>query len=300
MKILVIGVHGQLAQSLKIVSQNYENFFLQFVGRPQCDLTELEKSSSIIGLERPDVIINAAAYTAVDKAEEEYQLAAVINSIAPGILAEQSKKVGGKFVHISTDYVFDGDSVDPYTETDIANPIGVYGATKLAGELAVRATNCDHLILRTSWVYSPFGNNFVKTMLQLAVDREEISIVDDQIGNPTSALDIAEGLMDALKKWEDGCEVGIGETFHLAGSGATSWAEFAEKIFSISEEFSGPTCSVRRIPSTDYPTSAKRPANSCLNSSKYEKCFGYRAPHWSVSLCRVLKLLLSNSNGSFR
>ena len=290
MRVLIIGVRGQLVQCLNHISNDYDDITMRFLGRPRYDLIEAESSFEIMKSERPQVVINAAAYTAVDKAEDEPGIAHKINAEAAGIIAGQARKIGAKFIQISTDYVFDGESSAPYVETDDTNPKGVYGSSKLAGELMVQEANPDHIIVRTSWVYSPFGNNFVTTMLRLASDRDEVSVVHDQTGNPTSALDIAEGLLKVVSCWKNGNQKGLGETFHLSGTGSVTWAEFAEGIFATNQKNSELSCSVRRILSTEFPTKAMRPKNSCLNSDKFEQAFEYRAPNWQVSLERVLQI----------
>jgi dTDP-4-dehydrorhamnose reductase len=235
------------------------------------------------------VVISAAAYTAVDQAEDEPERARRVNGEAPGELAEAAREVGAPIIHLSTDYVFDGASAEPYREDAPVNPLGVYGETKLLGEERVRAANPDHLILRTAWVYSPFGKNFVKTMMTLAQTRQEISVVADQRGNPTSALDIADGLLAVLDHWADRPGDGLGQTYHLAGTGSASWHEFAQEIFAVCKALELPSAIARPIATSDYPTRARRPAFSMLNSEKFASQFGYLAPEWQVSLRQVIE-----------
>lgn len=284
MKVLVIGIQGQLAQSLKRQGNEFENISLHFVGRPELDFQDPDSIKRTVVSKKPDIIINTAGYTAIDKAEDEADIAQLINGIAPGVLASAAADIGAKVIHISTDYVFDGEQSEPYKETDITRPMGVYGETKLAGEEAVRAANPGHVIVRTAWIYSTYGHNFVKTMLRLAADRDELSVVHDQIGNPSSAFDIADGLLTIVSKWSHGEQSGLGETFHLSGTGSASWAEFAEHIFAISKQNGGPYCQVKKITSSEYSAKAYRPKNSALDCSKFKSIFHYQAPHWIESL----------------
>lgn len=268
MKVLVTGKEGQVARCLADRAKDHPKLELIFVAREGTDtvldLADPDTIRAAVAAHKPDVILNAAAYTAVDQAEDEPDLAMAINGTAPGILAAEAAKIGAKIIHISTDYVFDGDLDRPYLPSDPVNPIGVYGKTKLAGEEAVRAANADHVIARTAWVYSPYGKNFYKTMLRLAEIRDEISVVDDQIGNPTSAYEIADGLLAICDDWEKGGSKRLGETIHLVGPEAMTWCGFARKIFAESKASGGPSCHVIAISTADYPTKAKRPANSRL------------------------------------
>ncbi|MEP1442157.1 MAG: dTDP-4-dehydrorhamnose reductase [Hyphomicrobiales bacterium] len=289
MNVLVTGTQGQLAQSLKRQMHGHENLSLNFFGRPELELENPDNIVSLIQSEKPDVIINAAAYTAVDNAEDETEIAQAINGIAPGIIASTAADIGAKIIHISTDYVFNGEQSHPYKETDFTGPTSVYGQTKLDGEQAVRAANPHHAIIRTAWIYSPFGNNFVKTMLRLAAERDELSVVHDQIGNPTSALDIADGILAMVSHWRGGEQTGLGETFHLSGTGIASWAEFAEAIFDANKKKGGAYCVVKKITSAEYPTKAKRPKNSALDCKKFQDAFGYTAPRWQDSLLKVMQ-----------
>jgi dTDP-4-dehydrorhamnose reductase len=206
-------------------------------------------------------------------------------------VAEAAARLGVPVIHLSTDYVFDGTKDGAYVETDPTAPLGVYGASKLAGEEAVATANPRHLILRTAWVYSPFGNNFVKTMLRLAASRDEISVVADQWGNPTSALDIAEAILHAAARLQTDRNFAAFGVYHLAGGGETNWSGFARHILDTSRAFGGPHASVRDIATSDYPTKARRPANSRLSSAKFAGVFGWQAPGWRVSAESVVRRL---------
>jgi dTDP-4-dehydrorhamnose reductase len=282
--ILVIGRTGQLALSLaeRAAAHGLE---VTLVGRPEVDLLDRDSLSRAVAASGAETVINAAAYTAVDQAEDEPEAAAACNAIAPRYLAEAARDAGARLIHVSTDYVFDGSGERPWAEDDPVGPKSVYGRTKLEGEQAIRETLADHAIVRTAWVYSPFGTNFVKTMLRLAEGRSELRVVGDQIGNPTSALDLADGLLTLAGRWTRG-------TYHLAGTGAASWAEFAREIFALSAARGGPAAQVTAIPSSEWPAKTPRPLNSRLDSSRFERTFGYRAPLWRESLAVVLGRLL--------
>ena len=281
MKILVTGREGQVARSLAERGSAHE---LVFAARPDFDLADAGSIARTIENARPDLVISAAAYTAVDQAEDEPELAMAINGEAPGHIGRAAASVGAPVVHLSTDYVFDGSGEHAWREEDPTGPIGVYGRTKLAGEQALAASGAAHAILRTAWVYSPFGNNFVKTMLRLAESRDALNVVKDQYGNPTSALDIADALLAVAGRWQDAPGHGTNAVYHFAGTGSTNWADFARAIFDSSRKRGGPTCEVTGIPSSDYPTKAQRPANSRLDSAKFADTFGHAAPRWQESL----------------
>jgi len=300
MKILVTGQKGQVARALAqafagAVAEG--RFEVEFLARPEFDLAEPDKIRDELAKREFDVIINAAAYTAVDKAEDEPDLAHRINAVAPGVMAEIAASQNAAIIQLSTDYVFDGSGNRPWTEDDPTAPLGVYGHTKLAGETAVRTAAPDHhLILRTAWVYSPFGNNFVKTMLRLATDRDQISVVNDQFGSPTSALDIADGINRVLEVSSSQAQTakchGLGSTFHLAGSGQTNWCDFARQVFEESRKCGGPVAEVKGIPTSEYPTKAVRPANSRLDCSRFSAAFDWEAPDWRVSVENAVAVLL--------
>lgn len=289
MKVLVTGADGQLARSLVERAVERTGIKLTAVGRPKLDLAVPGSAAAAIEAIRPDVVINVAAYTAVDKAEDEPELAFRINADAAGEVAEAASRVGAATVQISTDYVFDGRGAGSYDETSPTNPLGIYGRSKLAGEDQVRAANPRHIIVRTAWVYSPFGSNFVKTMMAAARTRDVLTVVDDQIGSPSSALDLAEGLLRMADGWIDKPALGMGETYHLAGSGKTSWCGFAAFIMDECRKVSLPAAEVRPIATADWPTRAERPANSVLASGKFENTFGYGMPEWQRSVARVVE-----------
>ena len=237
-------------------------------------------------------MISAAAYTAVDRAEDEAHLARTVNVRGAGAIAEAANKLGVPLLHLSTDYVFDGRKDAPYIESDPTCPTSVYGETKRDGENAVLRGADNVAILRTAWVYSPFGSNFVKTMLRLADQRDEISVVDDQCGNPTSAMDIAGGLLAIAENMVGSDDARYRGVFHMAAGGSASWAEFAETIFQTSGRLAGPVARIRHITTSDYPTAARRPANSRLDCAKLEQAHGVRLPHWKTSLETIVERLI--------
>lgn len=292
-QILVLGSQGQLARSLAEQAEKHPDLDFTFTHRPSVDLESEGSLVQAIGGHSPDIVINAAAYTAVDRAETEPRLAAKINAEAPAVIAREAARVGARLIHISTDYVFDGRSPNPYSETAPTNPINVYGRTKWLGEEAIRSEHPDgHLIVRTSWVYSPFGNNFVKTMLRLAETRPEINVVADQVGTPTSALDLADGLIAAIGCWIDRPAPEQNGTFHLAGGGQTNWAALAEHVMRVSGARGGPRAGIVPITTAEYPTPAKRPSYSILDSAKYRSVFGYAPPPWQEGVREVVDRLL--------
>jgi dTDP-4-dehydrorhamnose reductase len=236
--------------------------------------------------------VSSAAYTAVDKAESDEAAAFAINRDGAGAIAAAAAELSIPVIHLSTDYVFDGDKLERYVESDPVGPVSVYGRSKLEGEYAVAAANENHVILRTAWVYSTFGHNFVKTMLRLAETRDELSVVSDQLGCPTSANDIAEAIVKIAARLSSDSSPDLRGVFHLAGSGETNWAEFARYILSILEEKTGRRVIVRDIATADYPTAAKRPANSRLCCDKLKRLYGVSMPEWQVSTRTVVTKLL--------
>ncbi|MFN6514495.1 MAG: dTDP-4-dehydrorhamnose reductase [Nostoc sp. CreGUA01] len=284
--ILLIGSNGQVGQELQQILPSYGNVIS--VARPIVDLTEPDTLRSIIRAKQPQIIINAAAYTAVDKAESESEIATAVNATAPLILAEESQKLGAFLIHISTDYVFDGNSCRPYQETDATNPLSVYGKTKLAGEQAIQENCTHHLILRTAWVYGNFGkNNFVKTMLRLGAQRPELRIVADQIGSPTWAKDIAAVIAEIIPH----LSLDIAGTYHYTNSGVASWYDFAIAIFEEAQQLGLPLKVENIIPITtpEYPTPARRPPYSVLACGKISTLLGKYPPHWRQQLRQMLK-----------
>ena len=293
MKILVIGKHGQLARALGDVKALPAGIELSFAARPQLDLIEAGRGTSAIESARPQLIINAAAYTAVDQAEREPQLAFAINARGAGEVAAAASAVGAQLVHISTDYVFDGRSGTPLDEQTPTAPVNVYGQSKLAGEQLVRTNAPGALILRTSWVYSPFGSNFVRTMLRLAAEGDQLRVVDDQFGSPTSAADLAAALLAVAVRWSGGDEIGAGQIYHFAGSEQCSWAEFARGIVEESAALGGPSATVVPIATADYPTAATRPAYTVLDCRKFDQEFGLARRGWHAAIRPVLAKLLN-------
>lgn len=299
MRIVVTGgPEGQVLQSL-VEQGEAAGHEIVALGRPQLDLAgDPESISAAVAASEPEAVVSAASYTAVDKAESEAELAFAINARGAGAIARAAGALGVPLVHLSTDYVFSGLKPSPYNEEDPTDPVSVYGASKLAGEEAVLAQHSRAAILRTAWVYSPFGANFVKTMLRLARDRDEVSVIADQHGNPTGALDIADTILEILPKLGTSSDPRLGGVFHMTGQGETTWAGFAEAIFAASRAHGGPSASVRPIGTSEYPTPAKRPGNSRLDNSKLAETYGLRLPQWQCSLERVIARLVPAGTGS--
>ena len=293
-RMVVTGLRGQVVTSLIERARSAGTVEVVALGRPELDLAVAMNINRALTEARPDIIVSAAAYTAVDRAESEQDLAMAVNGAAPGLIAATARRLDVPVIHLSTDYVFDGAKAEPYREKDTVNPLGAYGRSKLAGEHAVQQATPNHTILRTAWVYSPFGTNFVKTMLRLATEREALNIVADQQGSPTNALDIADAVIavagQMLSHPDDPYKRGV---FHLSGTGYTDWASFAEAIFAASAARGGPHARVNRIPTSEYPTAAPRPANSRLNNGKISRHFGIGMPDWRTSLPLVVQRLLA-------
>jgi len=292
LRVVVTGVAGQLALSLAERAAFHPGLELIRVGRPDLDLARPETAEAAIVKLRPDIVINAAAYTGVDRAEDEADLARRINAEGAGAVARAAALAGAPVIQISTDYVFSGSADRPRQEQDRTAPAGVYGQSKLDGEAAVAAANARHMIIRTAWVYSPFSHNFVRTMLTLARDRDTLRVVDDQIGNPSSALELAEALLRIAPGLVDENVPDRFGLFHLAGTGDTSWAGFVQEIFRLSRAAGGPWAGVVPISSADYPTRAVRPADSRLDAGKFRGIFGFALPPWQDSLPEVVDRLL--------
>lgn len=291
MRIVVTGRDGQVARSLAECGAARHGIDIVCLGRPELDLTAPRSVLTAIRAAKPDLVVSAAAYTAVDAAEDDPETAFAVNERGAGAVASATRLCGVPLIHLSTDYVFSGDGIDAYSEDMPTGPRGVYGRSKLAGEHAVVDVKPDSVILRTSWVYSPFGRNFVKTMLRVAEERDEVSVVDDQAGNPTSALDIADAVIRiAAQLHAGGTGSGI---YHHAGLGRTTWCEFARHVFAESAARGGPCAAVRAITTTDYPTKAVRPRNSSLDTGKLAADFGVRPVDWRVGVGRVVDRLLS-------
>lgn len=292
LRIAVTGRRGQVAQSL-VERGNLADVDIVVLARPEFDLAKPESIEEAIKHARPDVVINAAAHTAVDLAESEPSAAYLINSAGAGLVARAAAALRVPVVHFSTDYVFDGALDRPYREDDVTGPTGVYGKSKLAGEQAVAASNPNHAILRTAWVYSPFGRNFVRTMLNLARSRPVLAVVADQIGNPTSALDIADGAIAVARNLvERKAQAQLRGLFHMTSSEGATWAEFAETIFELSRKAGGPSAAVRPVSTSEYPTPARRPSNSQLNCDRLHNAHGIRLASWRASTARCIDRLV--------
>ncbi|HEK1687970.1 TPA: dTDP-4-dehydrorhamnose reductase [Pseudomonas putida] len=286
MKILVCGRNGQVAQALQDALTGLGE--LQLLGRDQLDLAHPEALREPLRQLAPDLIINAAAHTAVDQAESEAQLAHAINAEAPRVLAEEAARLGAPLIHYSTDYVFDGNKTTPYVEDDPVHPLGVYGRSKLAGEQAIAAVGPEHLILRTSWVYSRHGRNFLLTMQRLLQERPQLKVVDDQIGAPTWAGTIAASTRALIERWHAG-QAGAWGTYHLTAQGETSWFGFAQAIAEQLKARGLPCAELLPIPSSEYPTPARRPLNSRLDCSRLAREWQVSQPHWQQALIDCLK-----------
>jgi dTDP-4-dehydrorhamnose reductase len=290
--ILVTGAHGQLGRSVELISSQYQHYQFSFVSRDELDLSDAENITHYFQHNHFDFIINCAAYTAVDKAEQETELTNAINHVAVQKLAEIAKSKGSALIHISTDYVFDGTNCTPYTEIEQTNPQSVYGNSKLAGEQAIIHVAPKGCIIRTSWVYSEFGNNFVKTMLRLGNEREKLSVVCDQVGSPTRAIDLALAIMKVVElnadQWEQHVEVPI---YHYSNEGVCSWYDLAKTIF----ELANIPCNVSPIETKDYPTPAIRPHYSVLNKAKIKDEYELTIPYWKDSLKECIATLQENS-----
>ncbi|PHS24611.1 MAG: dTDP-4-dehydrorhamnose reductase [Robiginitomaculum sp.] len=289
--LLVVGRSGQLAHAL--VQAGRDDVIA--LGRPDLDLCDARSVKRALTQHNPALVINAAAYTAVDKAEADEAAAMALNAEGPAALAALCADQGCPLIHVSTDYVFDGTAQRPYRETDPCVPLGVYGRSKHAGEVAIAGAHRHHIIVRTAWVYSDTGHNFVKTMLHMARDRDGISVVKDQFGNPTFAPHLAEALLHMADhiKADPGFDAwGI---YHLAGQGQASWADLAMEVFKVSKALGGPTAMVVPIPGTDYPTPAARPANSCLDGDKAKAVFDVALPDWRDGVKTCVQSLLRDA-----
>jgi len=291
MKVLITGSNGQLGSEIKELASDYENLECVFKDLPELDICDAEVLNTFIIDQHINAVINCAGYTAVDKAEEEALIAQKVNSEGVLNLANALKKVDGKLIHISTDYVFDGNHSQPYKESDPVSPIGVYGQTKRAGELAVLNGSIDAIVIRTSWLYSVYGSNFVKTMLRLGNEKKSIQVVSDQKGTPTYAKDLAKTCLDILSDASSTNLSKKGSLYHYSDEGVTSWYNFATAIMEISNI----DCKVIPIETKDYPTQARRPMYSVLDKSKIKSDFKVTIPHWRDSLTNYIKKINHNS-----
>ncbi len=292
-KILLTGVNGQVGHALQQAFAQ-QNIAVKALNRVQLDLTNVEAIRSVVREFQPDLVINPAAYTAVDKAESEPDLAYAMNAQAPQVLAEEAVKIGARLIHFSTDYVYAGNKQDIYIETDATQPLSVYGKSKLAGEAAIRTSGVQHLIFRTSWVYGAYGKNFMNTILRLAAEREELRIVADQHGAPTSSNSIADAVLAVLKVWSS-----QSGTYHLVNAGETTWHGFAKAIvedyakLSLIPPLKTAVQNIHAITTQEYPTPAVRPANSRLSCEKLKQDFGVTLPDWREALQNALRLSLT-------
>jgi len=293
LRLAVTGLTGQVVSAL--IERAPNDVEMIALGRPQLDLGVRDAVLATLRNTGCDAIVNAAAYTAVDKAESEPDVAMRVNGDGAENVADAAAELGVPLLHLSTDYVFDGTLDRPYREDDVTGPTGAYGRSKLAGEEKIAATHPDHVILRTAWVYSPFGANFVKTMLRLGETRDEVGVVADQLGNPTNALDIADALIVIARRLVDDASPGLRGVFHMTGQGDASWADFAEATFAIAERHGRRPVRVKRITTADYPTPARRPANSRLDNTKLEERFGVSLPQWRTSLETCVNRLVTSS-----
>lgn len=282
-RVLILGQTGQVAAALlaRLPQDGHE---VEALGRAGSDLGDPASARASVLDRRPDIVVNAAAYTAVDRAETDEAAARALNAEGPAAAAAAAAEIGAAFIHFSTDYVFDGSKGQPYEEIDAPNPLGVYGRTKLEGELAIAAANPRHILLRTSWVCSPGGSNFVRTMLRLAVERESLGVVDDQYGRPTFAQDLADAVAVIIARLPEHLASDGWGVFHVAGQGETTWCGFARAIMEGSRSRGGPAAEIRPITTADFPTPTRRPVDSRLSTERLASVYDVRLPPWQASL----------------
>ena len=291
--ILVTGANGQLGSEMRVVSKSHTAYDFLFVTKEEFNIEDAETIKPYFQLHSIDYCVNCAAYTAVDKAESDVETAMCINATAVGNLAAVCKEQNARFIHISTDYVFDGTATTPYKEDDPVSPVNMYGASKLKGEVLAVENNPEAIIIRTSWVYSAFGNNFVKTMLRLMKDRDSLNVVSDQQGCPTYAADLASAIMKIIIQLEHPSK-GLVDTlsastiFNYSNSGVITWYQFADAIRELSQS----NCTINPIPAAQYPTPAKRPQYSVMDTTKIQQAFDLKIPEWKTSLEECIKLLV--------
>jgi dTDP-4-dehydrorhamnose reductase len=285
-RILITGANGQLGSELQSLSTRESGFLFLFTDYDTLDITDNQAVEHFFAEELPDFVINCAAYTAVDKAELEEEAAIRLNSVAPGILSMESKAISAKLIHISTDYVFDGTKNRPYNEDDPVKPLGVYGRTKQEGEINILA-NPDAMVIRTSWLYSSFGNNFVKTMVRLGKERQSLNVVFDQAGTPTYARDLAGAILEIIRNSAQDADFWKPGIYHYSNEGVCSWYDFALAI----HHFAGISCQIHPVESMDFPTLTQRPHYSVLNKSKIKSTFGITIPYWMDSLKNCIQQL---------
>ena len=291
MRIVVTGRSGQLARVLAAQARGCPDIEIVPVGRPQLDLEAAGSAECAIAAACPDVVVNCAAYTAVDRAEAEPERAFRINADGAGEVARAAREAGAPIIQISTDYVFDGAASRPYGEQAPTEPLNVYGRSKLAGEDSVRAANPNHLIARTAWLYSPLGSNFVRTLMHRAAEGEAIDVVADQFGSPTSALDLSDALLAIVARWRTAPDAGIGEVLHLVGQGEASWFDLAVAVMDEAQAIGRPSVPVRPAAAVSRPAGAARPTRSTLDGSRFARVFDFRMPAWRDSLRPVVRFL---------
>lgn len=294
MNILVTGANGQLGNEMRnLASRSGNSFIFSDITEPEglktliLDITDQQKLIDTVKSLNIGCIVNCAAYTNVDKAEDQEDIAYKLNAVAAGNLAQAAALTGALLIHISTDYVFGGDACVPYRETDKTNPTGAYGRTKLAGEKAVQESGCEYIILRTAWLYSPYGNNFVKTMLRLTAERDSLNVVFDQVGTPTCAADLAYAIFDII---ENGKAKGCNGIYHFSNEGVCSWYDFAKTIAQMGENR---TCRILPCHSDEFPSKVKRPSYSVLDKTKYKTVFDMEVPYWTDSLKKCIDTIKS-------
>jgi dTDP-4-dehydrorhamnose reductase len=293
-RLFVIGRQGQVARSLRELASSTPNVVIECRGRPDIDVLRRDSIEGALSAFSPDLVINPAAYTAVDRAESEPEIAFATNRDGAGNVAVAAARMGVPIIHLSTDYVFDGKKSEPYVETDPVAPLGVYGQSKLAGERVVAAANPRHIILRTSWVFAPFGHNFVRTMLRLSKQRNKLTVVDDQIGCPTYAPDLARAILEiARKALSNGWDDRLAGVTHICGPDDVSWCGFARRIMHLSQLKCGHSAEVEAIRSSDYPTAAARPVNSRLCCDRLATIFAVRMPPLESSLEKCVESFLN-------
>lgn len=279
-KILITGAHGQLGSEIRKSAGVYPGFSFLFTDVNELDITDPQAVEKMLTEEKPQWLINCAAYTAVDKAETDEETAWIINAVAPAILSEKTKAVGCRFIQVSTDYVFDGKNYHPYVEDDEVCPTSVYGKTKLEGELISMTNNPLSLVIRTSWLYSSFGSNFVKSMIRLGMERDQLNVIFDQVGTPTYAGDLALAILEIIRKTDSESHDFVPGIYHYSNEGVCSWYDFAIAIHQVY----GIHCEVNAIESKEYPSPVARPPYSVLNKSKIKSIFGIQIPYWRSSL----------------
>ncbi len=292
MRLLIAGWQGQVARALVETAPGRPDVTACAVGRAALDICEARSIERALSSISPTVVINSAAYTAVDEAEREVERAFALNRDGARLLAEAAARRNIPIIHISSDYVFDGSKPTPYVENDPTSPVTVFGRSKLEGEEAVRAANPKHIILRTSWIFSPGGRNFVKTMLAQAAERSRVRVVNDQHGSPTYAPHLVDVILELARRTSNGDGSAEWGVFHAANAGSTTWHGFAEEVFRRSAELGGPVAEVEPIVSTDYPTPAQRPANSQLDCGKLERAYGLRLPPWQDAVGECVERIL--------